>query len=164
MHTRPWLLVVVEIEVWVARAHATRVKPDHAAVAKEHILTPAVMVGAIACTDREKVFMIRLIGEHGDPRRVNGFERAVVPRGVPVTDVVRVIPTQHASISCGLRPAYLLDLLEACQLFESVGRSAIARAIEDREVIEHSRVMKNDSEHPSVRIGPVCWRIRQGSM
>jgi hypothetical protein len=86
---------------------------------------------------------------------VDGFEWAVVSRGMPVTDVVGVIPNQHAAISIGLRPANLVDLFEACKLFETVRRSAITRAIEDREVIEDTRVVKNHREHPGVSVGPV---------
>jgi hypothetical protein len=67
MHARTLLLFVVEIEVWVAGTDAARVKPKYAAVAEEHILTPAAMVRAVAFTNREKVFMIRLIGKYRYP-------------------------------------------------------------------------------------------------
>lgn len=67
MHARTLLLFVVEIEVWVAGTDAARVKPQYAAVAEEHILTPAAMVRAVAFTNREKVFMIRLIGKYWYP-------------------------------------------------------------------------------------------------
>jgi hypothetical protein len=67
MHARTRLIFVVEIEVWVAGTDAARVKPQYAAVAEEHILTPAAMVRAVAFTNREKVFMIRLIGKYRYP-------------------------------------------------------------------------------------------------
>ena len=67
MHARTRLLFVVEIEIWVAGTDAARVKPQDAAVAEEHILTPAAMVRAVAFTNREKIFMIRLIGKYRYP-------------------------------------------------------------------------------------------------
>ena len=66
--TRSELAVVVEIKIGVARADFSRVKPPDAAIAEEHVLAPAAVIGAITLSDDEEVFMVRLVGNHGDLR------------------------------------------------------------------------------------------------
>ena len=47
------------------RADFSRVKPPDAAIAEEHVLAPAAVIGTVTVSDDEEVFMVRLVGNHG---------------------------------------------------------------------------------------------------
>ncbi len=64
-------MIVVEIEVRVERADVPGVEPADAAVAEEHVLTPAAVIGAVAVADRQEVLVVGLVGDHGDLRRMH---------------------------------------------------------------------------------------------
>ena len=64
MDARPRLMVVVEIKVWVVRTDRPRVEPANTEVPEEYILAPPAVIGTVALTDRQKVFVIGLVGEN----------------------------------------------------------------------------------------------------
>lgn len=64
MDAGPRLPIVVEKNIGIVWTDPTRIKPADAAVAKEHVLTPAAVIGTVAVTNDQEIFVIRLIGEH----------------------------------------------------------------------------------------------------
>ena len=67
-------MVVVEINVGVVRTDPSRVEPTYAEIAEEHVLTAPAMIGTVAVTDDEEIFMIRLVGNHRYLRRISDLE------------------------------------------------------------------------------------------
>ena len=78
MDAGSWFMIVVEINVGVVRADSSRVEPTHAAITEKHVLTAPAMIGTVAVTDEEEIFMIRLVGNHRYLRRISDLERTAI--------------------------------------------------------------------------------------